>query len=80
MIDQAFATVLRHLRQTKGMSQEALAYQAGIHRTYVSQLERNLKSPSLQTVVKITNVLNISLTQLMTLVEQEQFKLEQTTK
>ncbi len=71
MIDQDFANVLRRLRLEKGFSQEALAFEAGIHRTYVSQLERGLKSPSLKTIQKIAIVLNITLSKLMALVENE---------
>jgi len=71
MIDQGFATVLRKLRLEKGLSQEAFAFEAGIHRTYVSQLERGLKSPSLKTIQKIATVLNITLSELMALVENE---------
>ncbi len=71
MIDQNFATVLRRLRLEKGLSQEAFAFEVGIHRTYVSQLERGLKSPSLKTIQKITTVLDITLSELMALVENE---------
>ncbi|MCK6627058.1 MAG: helix-turn-helix domain-containing protein [Anaerolineae bacterium] len=71
MIDKAFAVVLRRLRIQKGLSQEEFGFEANLHRTYVSQLERGLKSPSLKTLHKISNVLEISLTDLMTLVEQE---------
>ena len=53
------------------MSQEEFGIEANLHRTYVSQLERGLKSPSLKTLCKITSVLGISLTELMALVEQE---------
>lgn len=71
MIDSSFATVLKRLRTEKGLSQEEFGFEADLHRTYVSQLERGLKSPSLKTLHKIANVLGISLTELMALVEQE---------
>jgi len=71
MIDKSFATVLKRLRVKKGLSQEEFGFEADLHRTYVSQLERGLKSPSLKTLHKIANVLGISLTELMALVEQE---------
>lgn len=71
MVDKAFATVLRKLRLEKGFSQEAFAFEVGIHRTYVSQLERGLKSPSLKTLQKIAQVLGITLSDLMLLVETE---------
>ena len=71
MIDKSFATILRRLRVEKGLSQEEFGFEADLHRTYVSQLERGLKSPSLKTLHKIANTLGISLTELMALVEQE---------
>ena len=71
MIDAAFAKVLRELRLDRRLSQESLALEVGIHRTYVSQLERGLKSPSLKTLEKITKVLNISLSEIMLLVERK---------
>ena len=72
MIDESFATVLRRLRTEKGLSQEEFGFEADLHRTYVSQLERSLKSPSLKTLHRIAGVLEISLTDLMALVEQEE--------
>lgn len=69
MIDRAFAQVIRELRHSMALSQEALAHEVGIHRTYVSQLERGLKSPSLKTIFKISEALNISLSELMQLTE-----------
>ena len=38
---------LRILRKQKGLSQEELAFQAGINRNYVGQIEREEKSPNL---------------------------------
>ena len=71
LIDKSFAIVLRRLRIEKGLSQEQFGFEANLHRTYISQLERGLKSPSLKTLSKIAVVLGISLTELMALVEQE---------
>ena len=36
---------ISRLRKHRGISQEELGFQAGVHRTYVSQIERGLKSP-----------------------------------
>ena len=71
MIDKSFAIVLKRLREEKGLSQERLGFEADLHRTYVSQLERGLKSPSLKTLDKIAKVLSVSLTELMALIDQE---------
>jgi transcriptional regulator with XRE-family HTH domain len=71
MIDQSFAVVLRRLRKRRGLSQEKFGFEADLHRTYISQLERGLKSPSLQTLHRIANALGIRLTELIEFVEQE---------
>lgn len=39
---------LRHFRERTELSQEVFAQRAGMHRTYVSQLERGLANPSFQ--------------------------------
>ncbi len=74
MINKAFAKILQELRLNKGLSQETFAFEVGIHRTYVSQLERGLKSPSLNTIQKIAQALDISLCEFMYLVEAEMNK------
>lgn len=52
------ATLIKH-RSTSKFSQEELADFAGIHRTYVSQIERGLKAPTLVVLFKICSALNI---------------------
>lgn len=71
MMNEALAKVLKRLRTKKNLSQEAFGFECGIHRTYVSQLERGLKSPSLKTLCKICGVLEIGLADLMILLEKE---------
>ncbi len=71
MDNQTFAIVLKKLRTEKGLSQEEFGFQAGVHRTYVSQLERGLKSPSLDTLNKIAKVLDLKLSRLFYLMEEE---------
>lgn len=48
-------------RIEKELSQEQLAEETGLHRTYISQLERGLRNPTITTLLKITKVLNVSL-------------------
>jgi transcriptional regulator with XRE-family HTH domain len=71
MIDKKFGQTLKCLRTAKGISQEDFALNIGLHRTYISQLERGLKSPSLRTIEKICRELGISLVQFMTQLEQK---------
>ena len=56
---QVFAANLRRIREERGMSQEALADAAGIDRTYVSALERELYSVSLDTLERLAAALNV---------------------
>ncbi len=54
-----FASNLRRLRSECGMSQEALAAAAAIDRTYVSALEREVYSASLDTLAKLAAALKV---------------------
>jgi len=58
--DEIFGQALAKFRIRKGLSQEELGFQAGVHRTYVSQIERGLKSPTLNTIVRIARALNMT--------------------
>ena len=71
MVDDAFAEVLRTLRRRRGMSQEALADATDLSRPYISQLERSLKSPSLRILARLAEALEVSLSEMMVLVERE---------
>ncbi len=51
--EEAFWYILRAVRNSRSMSQEALAFDGGYHRTYIDQLERGEKSPSLRTVFNL---------------------------
>jgi transcriptional regulator with XRE-family HTH domain len=50
---------LRLLRKQKGFTQEELAFRAGINRSYVGQIEREEKSPTVDIVEAISNSLGI---------------------
>ncbi len=73
-VDLAVAAVLKKFRATKGVSQEELAFKAKIHRTYISQLERGLKSVTLKTLVEITNALGVEMLEFMQMVDNEMKK------
>jgi transcriptional regulator with XRE-family HTH domain len=57
-LSKAFGLVLKDVRARAELSQEELAFDAGLHPTYVSQLERGLKSPSLEAVDALARVLD----------------------
>jgi transcriptional regulator with XRE-family HTH domain len=52
-IEEAFGLALQELRKAQKMSQEELGFESGYHRTYISQLERGHKSPSLKTIFQL---------------------------
>jgi len=56
---EVFAANLRRLRHKKGISQEVLAYEAGINRTYISKLEKAVSYPGLEIIGKLAIVLEI---------------------
>lgn len=55
---------IRYYRMLRGMSQEALALEANINAAFVGHLERGLKSPTVTTLEKITDALNITMEEL----------------
>jgi transcriptional regulator with XRE-family HTH domain len=63
---------LRLIRRARGFTQEKLAFEAGLDRTYVSKLERRDNSGSVDTLEAIANVLEVKLRQLV----DEDFTLE----
>ncbi|WP_017306735.1 helix-turn-helix domain-containing protein [Spirulina subsalsa] len=69
-INNALGQVLIKYRTLAKISQEELADRAGIHRTYVSQIERGLKSPTLSILFKISESLNTTPSILLSEVEQ----------
>lgn len=53
---------LRQLRVMRGLSQEALAVDAGIDRTYVSRLERGLENPTVAVLDRIAMAIGCHIT------------------
>jgi transcriptional regulator with XRE-family HTH domain len=60
-----FGERLRKVRQRAGVSQEKLADLAGLHRTYVSSVERGKRNISLLNIERLALALGVGLTDLM---------------
>lgn len=56
-----FGKRLRKLRKDKGLTQEELADLAGLHPTFIGAVERGVKNPSLKSISKIAEALEIDL-------------------
>lgn len=56
---QVFSNNLRKYRHASGLSQEAFANKAGLHRTYISALECGKRSIALDNIEKIADALEI---------------------
>lgn len=62
-----FARNLRRLRAAKGLSQDDLAYEAGISRSYLSQLEKGAFYASLRIVGRVAATLQVEPAELLKL-------------
>lgn len=62
---EVFATNLRRIRNAKGLSQDALAYDAGISRSYLSQLEKGVFYASLKIIEKLADTLDVEPAELL---------------
>ena len=58
-LQQAFGRTVRELRKELGLSQEEFGFRTDLHRTYVSLLERGLKSPTLNSIERIARALGM---------------------
>ena len=65
-IRQRLGRNVRRLREEKGWSQEDYADRAGIHRTYVSDIERAARNPTISVVEKLAKALEVTASDLLT--------------
>ena len=56
---------LRRLREARGWSQEAFAHEANLHRTYVSDIERGARNPTIVVVEKLAQAIGVSASELL---------------
>lgn len=68
--NQAFGVVLREMRTKKKISQDTLAFEANLDRTYISTLELGRRSPSLDTMTALCAALNVPLSDVIIRLEE----------
>ena len=68
-IEQALGREIKKARESLQKSQETLAFDAGVHRTYVSLIERGQKSPTLAVIARLAKALNVRPSELLRRVE-----------
>lgn len=59
-----FGQRIKELRAKLDMTQEDLAFKVGVDRSYMGFIERGEKNPTLKNLIKISNVLKVSLSEL----------------
>ena len=63
-LKRLLGATIRSERSALGISQEELAYRAGLHRTYISDVERGARNPSIGSIEKLASALEISVSML----------------
>ena len=66
-IEEKFGARVKEIRLKKGFSQEALANEAGIDRTYMTSVENGKRNISIQNIEKIITALNVSFSEFFNL-------------
>ncbi|MDR0781145.1 MAG: helix-turn-helix domain-containing protein [Pseudomonadales bacterium] len=59
-ISTIFGEVLHDYRSTRDISQEELAFEAGVDRTFISRLERGIRQPTITTLIGLGQAFNVS--------------------
>lgn len=67
----AFGMTLRRLRKARGHTQERLAAVTGLDRTFISLLERGLRQPSLSTLLRVAEALEMTFSTLAQEIDAE---------
>lgn len=67
----AFGRVIADARKNRGLSQEQLAQKASLHRTYISLLERGIRTPTVHSLILIAEALGVGAARLLESVEDE---------
>ena len=61
---EVFAANMRAMRAERGWSQEVLAFETGLHRTFIAHCERGARNISLDNIEKIARAFNVPISEL----------------
>jgi len=64
-VQALFASNMRRIRKSKGLTQEQVAERADLHPNYISSVERGERNISLQNIWKIAHALGVTIPELM---------------
>jgi len=56
---------LKRIRNGSGLSQEQLSFDADVHRSYVSDIERGVRNPTIQIVYQFAQALHVTMGELL---------------
>jgi transcriptional regulator with XRE-family HTH domain len=62
---KVFGANLRRARTAANLTQEALAWEASIHPSEISKLERGVRDPRLETIIRVARALGVPLSDLL---------------
>ena len=66
-----FGSAIKTERRRRGWSQEELAHRSGLHRTYITDVERGVRNMTVETITKLSNALGVSMTELISKAERD---------
>ena len=58
---QGLGRALQEVRDKRGLTQEALSLETGVHRNYIGGIERGERSPSVEAIIKLAEALDVTL-------------------
>ena len=64
-IRQQVGRNLKRIRKERGWSQEELAFESGLHRTYISGIERGARNPTIVILARLAETLRVTVDQLV---------------
>lgn len=71
---QRLALLIKTLRKQRGISQEALAERAGLHRNFISLLERTASQPTVDTLFRLADALGVTAVELVSRISEEEIR------